>query len=136
MCTSAPSVHHSNPRRNVSVSSDVSEYYDAADHDHLDEEELSQHLARGIDWEDEAQMLPGNERSEAERLQLIHSMRKIVLAQPDTGAQSSQGRSMVAIGSQEAPARDCVDVPAAEREEHRAERWWVPHSPATAWWLP
>lgn len=39
-----------------------------------------------VDWGDEAQMLPPNHLSVEERLAHIHSLRKIVLAEPDAGA--------------------------------------------------
>ena len=79
-------------RRNISVSSDVSEYHDA--HCDLVLPDVAEHdqQAQGVVWDDEEQMLPPNDRPLAERVQLIHSMRKIVLSEPDTGVGLPQRR--------------------------------------------
>ena len=99
--------HH---RRNLSAASgatDATDFHDALEHlEHLDldsaheeadgcvdaaPEAQAPHSApepgrSAVDWTDEAQMLPPNALSLEERLSTIHSMRKIVLAEPDTGA--------------------------------------------------
>ena len=49
---------------------------------------------RAVDWHDEAQMLPPNALSLEERMAAIHSMRKIVLAEPDSGACGLRTRSL------------------------------------------
>ena len=80
-----------------SVGSDVSEYHDAPAEAHwclAGEEQASgadapaAALAVAVDWNDEHQMLPPNDRSLEARLCAIHSLRKIVLAESDTGAES------------------------------------------------
>ena len=78
-----------------SVGSDVSEYHDAPADAHwclAGEEQASEAdadpatLAPEIFWDDELQMLPPNDWSLEARLCAIHSLRKIVLAESDTGA--------------------------------------------------
>ncbi len=93
MCAGSLALPHvAGHRRNVSVSSDVSEYHDAASELPCEHGDVDPALGwpadalRRVDWEAQDVMLPSNERSLEERLNAIHSMRKIVLAEPDTGA--------------------------------------------------
>ena len=52
--------------------------------------EVPPEATASVDWTDEAQMLPANNNlSLEERMTAIHSMRKIVLAEPDAGAGSA-----------------------------------------------
>ena len=96
-------------RRSLSAASgatDATDFHDALEHlEHLDLDSAHEEAdgcadaapeplaapapdagRRAVDWTDEAQMLPPNALSLEERLAAIHSMRKIVLAEPDTGA--------------------------------------------------